>query len=123
MDDTNQSGVYSVIVTNSAGGNHVSSYRQCDAFPNLLRYRSRTSEATNTDNVIPSGHGDWFELSNLGNFPVNLFTFGKGITTTLPAATNYQPLLYIQMNGCFAQDAGSIPHMVGNQFIANGSNY
>ena len=72
LSSTNQSATYSVIVTNSAGGTNLYVALNVTPFPNLVITEVESSEGTNTDNGNPSGHGDWFELSNLGDFPVNL---------------------------------------------------
>ncbi|HEX3857334.1 MAG TPA: lamin tail domain-containing protein [Verrucomicrobiae bacterium] len=75
LSDTNQSGVYSVVVTNSAGGTNVSFTVNVTPAPNLVITEVMSGESTNNSNGDTSGHGDWFELSNLGNFAVNLFGY------------------------------------------------
>lgn len=75
LNDPSQSGVYSVVVTNSSGGTNVSFTLNVTPVPNLVITEVESGEGTNTDNGDPSSHGDWFELSNFGNFPVNLHGF------------------------------------------------
>ena len=75
LSTTNQSGVYSVIVTNSSGGTNLSFAVHVTPFPNLVVTEVMSDESTNNSNGDTSGHGDWFELSNFGNFPVNLFGY------------------------------------------------
>jgi hypothetical protein len=75
LSDTNQSATYSVIVTNSVGGTNVSVALNVTPFPNLIITEVMSGESATNNNGDTSGHGDWFELSNLGNFPVNLFGY------------------------------------------------
>ena len=75
LGDTNQSGVYSVIVTNAAGGTNATFTLNVTPVPNLIVTEVMSGESTNSDNGDPSGHGDWFELSNFGDFPVNLYGY------------------------------------------------
>jgi hypothetical protein len=75
LADTNQSGVYSVIVTNASGGTNATFTLNVTPVPNLVITEVMSGESTNRDNGDPSGHGDWFELSNFGGFPVNLYGF------------------------------------------------
>jgi Lamin Tail Domain/Immunoglobulin I-set domain len=74
LSDTNQTALYSVHVFNTAGSTNVSFNVRVTPVPNLVitEVMSGENSDTNGDTV---GHGDWFELSNLGNFPVNLFGF------------------------------------------------
>jgi Lamin Tail Domain/Immunoglobulin I-set domain len=72
LSDTNQTGVYSVIVTNAAGGTNVSFTINVSPVPNLVITEVMSGESADNSNGDTSGHGDWFELSNLGDFPVNL---------------------------------------------------
>lgn len=72
LSSTNQSAIYSVIVTNSAGGTNISTALNVTPKPNLIITEVMSGESTNNSNGDTSGHGDWFELSNLGYFPVNL---------------------------------------------------
>lgn len=75
LTDTNQTGVYSVVVTNASGGTNLSFTVNVTPKPNLAVTEVMSSEGTNTSNGDVSGHNDWFELSNLGEFPVNLYGF------------------------------------------------
>jgi hypothetical protein len=75
MGNTNQSGTYSVIVSNSVGSTNVSFRVNVTSFPNLVVTEVMSDESTNNSNGDTSGHGDWFELSNFGGFPVNLFGY------------------------------------------------
>ena len=68
---TNQTGTYSVIVTNLAGGTNVSFVLTVTPKPNLVITEVMSSESKGTNNSTLD-HLDWWELSNLGNFPVNL---------------------------------------------------
>jgi Lamin Tail Domain/Immunoglobulin domain len=72
LSDTNQSAIYSVVVTNVSGGTNLTFNLNVTPAPNLVITEVEASEGTNTDNGDPSSHNDWFELSNLGNFQVNL---------------------------------------------------
>ncbi len=75
LSSTNQSATYSVIVTNSAGGTNIFVALNVTPFPNLVITEVMSGESTNNSNGDTSGHGDWFELSNFGDFPVNLFGY------------------------------------------------
>ncbi|HWD90769.1 MAG TPA: lamin tail domain-containing protein [Verrucomicrobiae bacterium] len=75
LSDTNQTAIYSVHVSNTAGSTNVSFNVRVIPVPNLVITEVMSGESTNNSNGDPTGHGDWFELSNLGNFPVNLFGF------------------------------------------------
>jgi hypothetical protein len=75
LSNTNQSGIYSVIVTNSSGSTNVTFTLNVTPVPNLVITEVMAGESTNNSNGDTSGHADWFELSNLGDFPVNLFGF------------------------------------------------
>ena len=68
---TNQAGTYSIIVTNVAGGTNVSFVLTVTPRPNLVITEAMSSEAKKAAGVTIST-SDWWELSNLGNFPVNL---------------------------------------------------
>ncbi|MFO1476640.1 MAG: lamin tail domain-containing protein [Verrucomicrobiota bacterium] len=68
ISDTNAAGVYSVAITNSAGTTNASALLTITAKPNL-----RITEVMSSENG--TGHQDWWELSNLGAFPVNLHGF------------------------------------------------
>lgn len=71
---TNQTGTYSVIVTNLAGGTNVSFVLTVTTKPNLVITEVESSESKGAVNSTLN-HEDWWELSNLGNFPVNLQGF------------------------------------------------
>ncbi|HZR17252.1 MAG TPA: lamin tail domain-containing protein [Verrucomicrobiae bacterium] len=75
LTDTNQSGTYSVIVSNSVSSTNASFAVRVTPVPNLVITEVMSGESTNNANGDTSGHGDWFELSNLGSFPVNLAGF------------------------------------------------
>jgi CotH protein/chitobiase/beta-hexosaminidase-like protein/lamin tail-like protein/Ig-like domain-containing protein len=66
---TNQTGVYSVLVTNLAGSDSASFILTITPKPNLVITEVMSSEAKAKTAIVTS---DWWELSNLGNFPVNL---------------------------------------------------
>jgi len=95
LGNTNQSGTYSVTVSNSVGSTNVSFVVNVTPVPNLVVTEVMSDESTNNSNGDTSGHGDWFELSNFGDFPVNLFgyrvddshdTFADATTITNHAA-------------------------------------
>ena len=75
LTDSSQSDVYTVVVTNSAGGTNVSFNLNVTPVPDLVITEVQSDEGTNTSNGDPTGHNDWFELSNFGNFPVNLYGY------------------------------------------------
>jgi hypothetical protein len=75
VNDPNQSGVYSVIVSNSVNSTNVSFAVRATPAPSLVITEVMSGESTNSSNGDTSGHGDWFELSNLGGFAVNLAGF------------------------------------------------
>lgn len=75
LSDINQSGVYSVIVTNSAGGTNQTFTLHVTPVPNLVVTEVMSGASTNNSNGSTAGHGDWFELSNFGDFPVNLYGY------------------------------------------------
>ena len=64
---TNQSGAYSVCATNLAGGASASFTLTVTPKPNLVITEAMSSEAKGSFTT-----SDWWELSNLGIFPVNL---------------------------------------------------
>jgi hypothetical protein len=69
ISDTNATGLYTVGITNSAGNTNVSATLTVTPKPNLRITEVMTDEA-------PGGtHNDWWELSNLGTFPVSLLGF------------------------------------------------
>jgi hypothetical protein len=65
---TNQTGIYSVGVTNLAGNTNASLVLTVTPKPHLLITEVMSSEAKGSTLAT----GDWWELSNLGNFPVAL---------------------------------------------------
>jgi hypothetical protein len=107
LSDTNQSGVYSVIVTNSAGGTNASFTINVTPVPNLVITEVESSEGTNTDNGDPSSHSDWFELSNFGDFPVNLHGFridDSHASLSLSATVTNQTIIQPNESVVFVQD-------------------
>jgi hypothetical protein len=68
---TNQMGTYSVNVTNLVGSTNASLVLTVTPKPNLLITEVMSSEAKGAKGSTLAT-GDWWELSNLGNFPVNL---------------------------------------------------
>jgi hypothetical protein len=67
----NQAGTYSILVTNLAGSTNVSFVLTITSKPNLVITEVMSSEAKKASGVTIST-SDWWELSNLGGFPVNL---------------------------------------------------
>lgn len=74
LTQTNQTGTYSVILTNLAGTNSASFALNLTAKPNLVITEVLSSESKGAINSTLD-HQDWWELSNFGNFPVNLRGF------------------------------------------------
>jgi hypothetical protein len=68
---TNQAGVYSIVVSNVAGSATNSFVLNLTPKPNLVITEVMSSEAKKGGGVTISTE-DWWELSNLGDFPVNL---------------------------------------------------
>ncbi len=68
LTGTDQSGTYSVSVTNLGGGTNISFVLNVTPKPNLVITEAESSEAK-AQKIVSS---DWWELSNLGNFSVNL---------------------------------------------------
>jgi hypothetical protein len=112
LGDTNQSGVYSVIVTNSAGGTNASFTMNVTPVPNLVITEVMSGESTNNDNGDTSGHGDWFELSNFGDFPVDLYGFriidshaeSSGFTLAQTTSATNHIIIHTSESVIFAQD-------------------
>ncbi len=75
LSDTNQSATYSAKVSNSAGSTNVSTVLNVTPKPDLVITEVMSGESTNSSNGDVTGHGDWFELSNFGNFTVNLYGY------------------------------------------------
>jgi len=71
ISDTNQSGLYTVIATNSAGGTNASTVLIVTPKPNLRITEVCPAQITNAAGS-KAGHNDWWELTNLGDFPANL---------------------------------------------------
>lgn len=71
LSSTNQSGIYSVGITNFVGFTNGSGTLLVIPKPNLRITEIQSTEATNAAGST-LGHNDWWELSNLGTFPVNL---------------------------------------------------
>src|SRR5262249_22623320 len=69
LTDTNQTGTYSVGVTNVAGSTNASFFLTVTPKPDLAITEAMSSEAKSQTSLATS---DWWELSNLGNFAVNL---------------------------------------------------
>lgn len=98
LSDTNQTADYSVRVFNTSGSASAGFNIRVTPVPNLVITEVMSSESTNNSNGDTSGHADWFELSNLGNFPVNLFGFriddnhqSLGQAATITNRTMIQP--------------------------------
>lgn len=96
LTQTNQAGTYSVVVTNRAGTNSVSFTLNITAKPALVITEVLSSESLGTINSTLN-HRDWWELSNLGNFPVNLrgfrFDDNHGLLTHAETLTNHVHIL------------------------------
>jgi len=75
LTDTNQSGLYSVVASNSLGKATNSALLTVTFKPNIRITEVMSSQNTNNLNGSTASHGDWFELSNLGDFPVSLRNF------------------------------------------------
>jgi len=71
ITQTNQAGMYAVLVTNLAGMTNISVVLNVTPKPNLVITEVMSSEAKPAKGSTLSTE-DWWELSNLGNFPVNL---------------------------------------------------
>ncbi|MEI9865661.1 MAG: lamin tail domain-containing protein [Limisphaerales bacterium] len=71
LGDTNQSGIYTVIASNASGSTNASTVLVVTPKPNLRITEIQSVEATNAAGSS-AGHNDWWELSNLGDFPVSL---------------------------------------------------
>ncbi len=74
LTNNNQAGAYTVTVTNLAGTNSAVVNLNITPKPNLVITEAESSESKGTVNSTLD-HEDWWELSNLGNFPVNLRGF------------------------------------------------
>ena len=68
---TNQAGTYSVIITNLAGTTNTAFVLTVTPRPNLAITEVMSSESKGSIGSTLD-HSDWWELSNFGNFPVNL---------------------------------------------------
>jgi hypothetical protein len=80
LNNTNQAGIYTAIATNSAGGTNASVVLTITPKPNLRITEIMSSE------MAGGGHNDWWELSNLGTFSVNLqgYRFDDNSAFNLP---------------------------------------
>ncbi len=74
LTQTNQAGTYSIVATNLAGTNSASFVLTITPKPNLAVTEALSSESKGAINSTLD-HEDWWELSNLGNFRVNLQGF------------------------------------------------
>ena len=81
ISDTNQTGTYTVAVTNAGGSTNVSVTLTVTPKPNLLITEVMSSEASPS-----TGHADWWELSNFGSFPVDLHGFRMNDSHALSSA-------------------------------------
>lgn len=72
LSNTNQAGIYTIVAKNSAGTNTASTILIITPKPNLHITEIMSSESTNNSTGDTSKNSDWWELSNFGNFPVNL---------------------------------------------------
>jgi hypothetical protein len=81
LSDTNQSGIYTVVLSNPAGSTNASATLSVTPKPNLVITEVMSSEATPS-----TGHADWFELSNFGTFAVDLHGFRMNDAHLLSAA-------------------------------------
>ncbi len=89
LDNTNQSGTYTVIATNSAGGVSASIVLTVTPQPPKLHITEiLATEATNA-NGSSLGHNDWWELTDFDTIPVNLqgFRFDDNSDSLLDAYT------------------------------------
>jgi hypothetical protein len=89
LSDTNQSGTYSVIANNSAGSTNASILLTVTPLPPKLRITEiLATEATNSAGSS-LGHNDWWELTDLDTYPVNLqgFRFDDDSFSLLQAVT------------------------------------
>jgi hypothetical protein len=68
---TNQTGVYSIVASNNYGSATASFTLNVTIKPNLVITEAMSSESKGTNNSTLD-HEDWWELSNLGAFAVNL---------------------------------------------------
>lgn len=75
LTDTNQSGLYSVVASNTLGKATNTALLTVTFKPNIRITEVMSSQNTNDLNGSTLNHGDWFELSNLGDFPVNIHNF------------------------------------------------
>lgn len=90
VTDTNQNGtIVSVVVGNSFGSNTLNASLIVTPKPNLRITEVMSSENTNHVGGSTTNNSDWWELSNLGTFPVNLqgFRFDDNHNTFADAVT------------------------------------
>jgi hypothetical protein len=90
---TNQAGTYLVIVTNLAGVTNASFVLTITPKPNLVITEVMSSE-TKSAKGSTLATADWWELSNLGSFPVNLqgYRFDDGHDSFADADTITNPV-------------------------------
>ncbi|MDB6121171.1 MAG: hypothetical protein JWQ71_164 [Pedosphaera sp.] len=67
---TNNSGAYTVVLANSAGTTNVSANVLITRKPNLV-----ITEVQSSENSGPAANADWWELSNLDDFSVDLYGY------------------------------------------------
>jgi hypothetical protein len=81
ISDTNQSGTYTCLVSNSQGSTNASATLNVAPKPNLVITEVMSSEAAPTTH-----HGDWWELSNFGDTPVDLHGYRMNDSHALTSA-------------------------------------
>jgi len=84
---TNQSGLYTVIVSNTVGAATNTAALTVTFKPNIRVTEVMASQSTNDVNGSTANHGDWFELSNLGDFAVSLKNFRMDDSSALLASS------------------------------------
>ncbi|MFM2295545.1 MAG: hypothetical protein RLZZ350_1958 [Verrucomicrobiota bacterium] len=72
---TNLSATFTVLASNAVGIASNAATLVTTPKPQLIITEVMSSQFTNNLNGSTGNHGDWFEFSNLGNFPVNLRGF------------------------------------------------
>ena len=78
-----QSGIYSVVITNTLGRLTNQATLTVTPRPNLVITEVSSSQSTNGN---ASGHNDWWELSNLDSFTVDLYHYQFDDNSQLRAA-------------------------------------
>ena len=94
--DLPQAGIYTVRVFNSAGSTNASATLTVTPKPLLAITEVSSGQATNEAGST-LGHGDWWELTNLGDFPVDLrgYRFDDS-TESLAAAYTITNEIFLQ---------------------------